>query len=994
MFFGGLTSVSYSSNPASGFALTGLNNKLRFNWYYYRFWNGYYWQNYGSDQNKYTSLVCTVHYSGISGSEYHYGFSLYPDIQSVGDFSVNQGGSNWKVIAAVSGFATDNNANFGEYTLVPYTTGANAALTSFPATVSMIFSGYYTVGGNSHWDNLGNTTFTFVEQSPTITSQPISLNRAIGQSGTFSVAADSFSTLSYQWQKNQSNIGGATSSSITFNPIASGDFTTSGVTHGYRCLITNAVGTTYSDQAQLYQGYGPFIATQPNTQTCLVGATINFSVVATGSGTLTYQWYKDNSAIPDATTSTYSLSPVLIGDAGTYKVLITDYFGTTTSNNAVLTVGTSYRYGDSQYFCNFSIASGTFGVNDSGIPVPIGYDSTFWPSNFFDTIYRGDGKDIIVTDAAGNLLPREIVEFNRNSKKFLMWFKTKAVGTGINNYLVQWGGPTTLVNNDVNTWLDNYSGHLTHRFVSHFNGQGIDSVHGNNVIGWVADDAVGQYLVPITYDTNTKFVQGAHINEWIPSPKMLLRASNTTDLSIGNGTIDFPTTMRSWISRGDSDPTHSNANLPIFSKGHWSYKGEYYFGTFGLQLMFATFDSSDSKDGTAWAMKSRWTNDSLTGYYNEYRSLAATYAGTSGTTHLYVAGTEWASTDNSTTVSTGVYNATNHYEDIVISGSASNGTEILAFNGLEIGRVAAYNAGDLDISYANDTVFDELFMISGVMSSGQMHSQYLLENGINGTGVIYFASTSGIAWDGIPWTPPIDEVPPTIVNNPINQTANLGNSVTFVGSATSPFTMSYQWYFGSTPIEGAYNSTYIIPSVTPQSYGSYHFTVSNLYGISTSNSATLTVTSNSGIVNPTGIDPGNTGIIPTGIVPSGIVIPSGYVFASGYIFIDKTYQGLTASEAVSINHLGIGNLFAGDNKTDSFLFGNLKGEGSYFLYAGGINSGILPNIYFALNQDAWTRSVEFSLPENGIQLVNIKYEVEDDPGIGYGTMQVLVAEKS
>ena len=39
-------------------------------------------------------------------------------------------------------------------------------------------------------------------------------------------------------------------------------------------------------------------------------------------------------------------------------------------------------------------------------------------------------------------------------------------------------------------------------------------------------------------------------------------------------------------------------------------------------------------------------------------------------------------------------------------------------------------------------------------------------------------------------------------------------------------------------------------------------------------------------------------------------------------------------------------------------------------------SGILPNIYFALNQDAWTRSVEFSLPENGIQLVNIKYEVE------------------
>jgi hypothetical protein len=83
---------------------------------------------------------------------------------------------------------------------------------------------------------------------------------------------------------------------------------------------------------------GPIIATAPQSQTVAPGGTATFSVVATGAGTLTYQWRKNGTALAGATDSTLNLPNLSAGDAGDYTVAITNSLGTTISRPATLTV--------------------------------------------------------------------------------------------------------------------------------------------------------------------------------------------------------------------------------------------------------------------------------------------------------------------------------------------------------------------------------------------------------------------------------------------------------------------------------------------------------------------------------------------------------------------------------------------------------------------------------------------------------------------------------
>jgi hypothetical protein len=64
-------------------------------------------------------------------------------------------------------------------------------------------------------------------------------------------------------------------------------------------------------------------------------------VTATGDGTLSYQWYKDSTAISGATSASYTISSASSSDAGTYYVIVTNSGGSTTSSSATLTVGTT-----------------------------------------------------------------------------------------------------------------------------------------------------------------------------------------------------------------------------------------------------------------------------------------------------------------------------------------------------------------------------------------------------------------------------------------------------------------------------------------------------------------------------------------------------------------------------------------------------------------------------------------------------------------------------
>ena len=81
----------------------------------------------------------------------------------------------------------------------------------------------------------------------------------------------------------------------------------------------------------------PTITAQPQSQTVNLGATAQFSVTATGSGTLTYQWLFKGNPIGGATGTTLTVTNAQTSDAGTYSVVV-DNGSQVTSDGAVLTV--------------------------------------------------------------------------------------------------------------------------------------------------------------------------------------------------------------------------------------------------------------------------------------------------------------------------------------------------------------------------------------------------------------------------------------------------------------------------------------------------------------------------------------------------------------------------------------------------------------------------------------------------------------------------------
>jgi hypothetical protein len=87
---------------------------------------------------------------------------------------------------------------------------------------------------------------------------------------------------------------------------------------------------------------GVAITAQPGSQTVTAGQTATFSVAATGTGTLTYQWKKSGAAISGATAASYTTPATTSSENGTqFTAVVTGSDGSVTSNPATLTVTAS-----------------------------------------------------------------------------------------------------------------------------------------------------------------------------------------------------------------------------------------------------------------------------------------------------------------------------------------------------------------------------------------------------------------------------------------------------------------------------------------------------------------------------------------------------------------------------------------------------------------------------------------------------------------------------
>src|SRR4029077_9720827 len=83
----------------------------------------------------------------------------------------------------------------------------------------------------------------------------------------------------------------------------------------------------------------PSITTQPVSQSVQAGQSATFSVVATGTAPLSYQWRRNGTAIPGATGATYHTPATSSADNGAvFSVVISNAAGSISSGNATLTV--------------------------------------------------------------------------------------------------------------------------------------------------------------------------------------------------------------------------------------------------------------------------------------------------------------------------------------------------------------------------------------------------------------------------------------------------------------------------------------------------------------------------------------------------------------------------------------------------------------------------------------------------------------------------------
>ena len=251
-----------------------------------------------------------------------------------------------------------------------------------------------------------------VNAPPVITAQPANQSVVVGQTATFSVTATGNPTPTYQWRKGGLAIGGATGSTYTTPTTVIGD---NGST--FDVVVTNSLGAVTSTAATLTVNpapVAPAITTQPASQTVAAGASVTFTVVATGTPTPSYQWYKDSVVISGATSSSYTIATVAATDAGVYAVSATNSAGTITSSGATLTV--LYTPVITTQPASQTVSQGTnvtFSVAANGNPAPT-YQWRFNAANIggatsstytITSVAPGNGGsyDVVVTNSQGSV---------------------------------------------------------------------------------------------------------------------------------------------------------------------------------------------------------------------------------------------------------------------------------------------------------------------------------------------------------------------------------------------------------------------------------------------------------------------------------------------------------------------------------------------------------------------------------------------------------------
>ena len=156
--------------------------------------------------------------------------------------------------------------------------------------------------------------------------------------GPFSLTATTSSGLPVIFSSSVTSVATVSGSTVTLTGIGSTTITASQAGNATYLPATSV------NQALAVGGIPPGITSQPASATVIsVGSSATFSVTATGAAPLTYQWRKDGVALSGAIGATLTLVPTNRAAGGAYSVVVTNAFGSVTSNPALLRVMVTQR---------------------------------------------------------------------------------------------------------------------------------------------------------------------------------------------------------------------------------------------------------------------------------------------------------------------------------------------------------------------------------------------------------------------------------------------------------------------------------------------------------------------------------------------------------------------------------------------------------------------------------------------------------------------------
>jgi hypothetical protein len=354
---------------------------------------------------------------------------------------------------------------------------------------------------------------------PVITTQPQSQTNYVGTDAIFSVTATGTEPLNYQWQHYAVRLANKTNATLLLTNVQSRD------AGNYSVVVTNVEGVVTSAVATLSVLVPPTISSlrlsgQPQTGydsfhpyatfSVSPGANVTFTVAASGTMPIAYQWQFNQSDLPGQTNRTLVFAGVQLTNAGDYTVVVTNVAGAT-SQVATLTVDPSFLKivaGSIVTDAGFS-AGGTWGdYNNDGFLDLFVFNGALNGTAYAPFLYRnnGDGTFSKVTgvplvafpvesysacwgdyDNDGNLdlfvatTGQNFLYHNNGNSTFTLIAKGKIVTDVANSFGAAWG------DYDNDGFLDLFVGTFdlsaaSHSYLYRNNGDGTFTSITNNIL--------------------------------------------------------------------------------------------------------------------------------------------------------------------------------------------------------------------------------------------------------------------------------------------------------------------------------------------------------------------------------------------------------------------------------------------------------------------------------------------------------------------------------